>query len=279
MATIQNHLLTSNQLSLSYYRLGEGKRCLFAFNGFGKTAEELAHLLSETSLPQYFTIYCFDFFFHGKSNYPQSRVEKNTITKKEYAQLFKSFMNDEGISKFSLYGYSLGGKLALSLLEQLPEYIDKIFLSAPDGMKKIWWYQSVANFAPFKWIYKYYIKNPKWCFWWFDVLKSVKLLHPKAVHFAKTQMATAENRLKIFNVWMVLRNFEPNYDLLKNVGRKNHINIFVGRYDRVIPAKNAETFINRVNFQHAEIEIIDAGHLLQDPETLKRITEHIIEKL
>ena len=262
---------------LSYRQVGDGPQFMLAMNGFGKSAEELAEKLSKTALAKHYRIFCIDFFFHGSSEYPENRIGQKQVTKCEYAALIRELMRQHGIDRVSLFGYSLGGKLALILWEEMPEKVAALFLAAPDGLKKIWWYHWVAGFPPFRWVYTFYIHRPFWYFWWMRQLRRLKILHPKVVQFANEQMGSEWRRRRIYQVWMIMKNLEPDRERIRKImdNYATRILIFVGRYDRVIRPENAKRFNRETHIPDDAVIILKAGHQLLKPEILDTMANTI----
>ncbi|MFB6257936.1 MAG: alpha/beta fold hydrolase, partial [Flavobacteriales bacterium] len=129
--------------SLEYLRFGNGPRPVFAFHGYGRRAEDFAifspHLASDI------TLYSFNLFGHGRTRYPKERMERSTIGKKEWASIFRAFLDELGAEQAAVIGYSLGGRTSLCLLELMPERISGAYLFAPDGLHRFSWYRWVTR--------------------------------------------------------------------------------------------------------------------------------------
>ena len=135
---VEKEIFSKNNLALEYLTFGKGSNIILAFHGFGRKAEDF--LLFEKILEEKYTVISFNFFHHGNSSYPNDRIEKNTLSVEELNDFFEYFLKEKNISRFSLMGYSMGGKICLSLLEKFANRIDDIFLFAPDGIKINFWY-------------------------------------------------------------------------------------------------------------------------------------------
>ena len=107
--------LELGQLKLEYYTYGTGKTPLLAFHGFGRHAKD--YKAFETLFGEKYTIYAFNLFHHGVSEYPEERISQDTFTKHEFKQLFAKFFSENKIEKTAIMGYSLGGKIALMFTE------------------------------------------------------------------------------------------------------------------------------------------------------------------
>ncbi len=136
----QEQVFVYQQVSLHYSLTGKGKKVLLAFHGYGQTKLHFRHIAKQLS-GQY-TLYTFDLFFHGKSIWP---FKDNPLTKNFLAGMMSAFLEKEKINQFSLMGFSMGGKMVLSLLEQFPDRVEQLILIAPDGIKTSFWY-SLATY-------------------------------------------------------------------------------------------------------------------------------------
>ncbi|MGB0165749.1 MAG: hypothetical protein ACPF8V_02725 [Luteibaculum sp.] len=275
---MQEQLTHTAPFRLSFYDDGGKKPVLLAFTGFGESAKELMAQLKEAGLNSKYRIICFNYFFHGKYVYPTARIKKDPITKKEFKTLFQQFFRNQKIEHADVFGYSLGGKLALLLKELLPEKIDRVFIAAPDGLKKIWWYNWVSGFPPFLAIYRYYIKKPYWYFWWMKLIGRLRFLPKKTVHFAIEQMKTEEQRRQIHNVWLSLKNLEPNPKKIgEAVKEQGLLKVFLGRYDKVIRLRNGRIFCKNSGLDFKDTVVtMNYGHKLLRPEPLEEIAKEII---
>ena len=113
---------------IAYRKLGAGPAILVAFHGFGQSSGVFRPL--ERLLTSQFTIFAIDLFFHGHSEYNKNQL----LTKPNWYRLMDAFLRAQGITRFSLMGFSLGGRFALTTVEAFAERIDQLFLMAPDGI-------------------------------------------------------------------------------------------------------------------------------------------------
>ncbi|TKB98987.1 alpha/beta fold hydrolase [Pedobacter cryophilus] len=101
-----------------YHQYGNGNKIMLAFHGFGMRGNQFKVL--EESLGQHYKIYSFDLFFHGETElFDTSRkAVKQSINKALFAKEIIKFLRHLGImdQKFELLSYSIGSKLALSLI-------------------------------------------------------------------------------------------------------------------------------------------------------------------
>ncbi|HMC96206.1 MAG TPA: alpha/beta fold hydrolase, partial [Flavobacteriales bacterium] len=104
-------------VTLAYRTYGRGPIAVLAFHGFGRMGADFKVL--EATLGDPCTLYAFDLHFHGESPRYPGRVDE-PFTPEELATFFFAFTSSIGCQRITLLGYSLGGRLALSVLEQVP---------------------------------------------------------------------------------------------------------------------------------------------------------------
>lgn len=261
------------QFILHYIEFGEGKEVLFAFPGFGHQPDDF-YLLEDTFGKKY-RIFAFSHFHHGKSEYPEKRIQAHQIKPHELNEIFQAFASEKKINKYALLGYSLGGKIALSILQYLPEKVSALYLFAPDGIKKNIWYNLVSSTFFGRLIYKGIIYVPLPFHLLIRTLHKTKLLSTRLYKFVYNQTDTFEKRMQVFKVWLTYKRIYPNIELVQQAIAKHKIltHIFFGRYDKVIPPEIGKNFISKIK-QNAHMHIIYVGHNLICEKTIHYIAKH-----
>ena len=126
--------------TIGYYRFGEGPKIAVCFHGFGEDASMFGFLTNYVG--NQYTFYSIDLPFHGKTEWKEGL----NFTHKDLLQIVEAITREDNqkqatnSQKFSLLGFSLGGRIALSLYEAMPDKIEKLVLLAPDGLKVNFWY-------------------------------------------------------------------------------------------------------------------------------------------
>lgn len=265
--------ITYNDLSLEYKVIGNGFKPLLAFHGFGRSADDF--MVFEKSFLKSYKVIAVNLFGHGKSRYPDSRIDQNTLSIAELKEIIQLLLQEEAIKKFSLVGYSLGGKIALTLTEIFASRVEQLFLLAPDGIVLNNWYKLASQNILGQKLYKYITKNPNWYFKIVRFLNETKLLNDKLYKFVVNHMDTYEKRKMVYDVWMIFRNIYPNLDEV--IQRINEEQIFVavliGKHDKIITPKIAHKLVNKLNENYV-YRLVNTGHNLQTPlvdKTLERI--------
>lgn len=219
--------------TLAYRTYGSGPLPLLAFHGFGRTGEDF-HIL-QGSLGELCTVYAFDLHYHGHSPAEAIRADK-PFTPKELATYFAAFADELKAPKVSLLGYSLGGRIALNMLEQLPQRIERAFLVAPDGLKTRPWYRGLAASRIGRRSYKRFVLDPGITHAIINGLRASRLMNARMHRFLIGQTDSREKRQLVHDVWLSYRLIEPDLATVAANARKHGIpiHLFFGTHDRVI---------------------------------------------
>lgn len=269
---MERKTISSGGLVLDYLRFGGGPRILICFHGFGRRAEDFLYFWEE--LEKYYTVYSFHFFHHGKSEFPGDRIEKYPLRPEELTSLFETFLKTEGIRRFSLMGYSMGGKICLSLMHDLYPMVDELFLMAPDGIKTNFWYRFTSNNLIGNFLYRKILINPNPLFSVMKFLTKIRLMSEKLFRFAKGNLDTREKRELVYKVWMTLRKIEPSAKKSALIIRENSIqcSLLYGRFDKVILAKTGKAFAVKAG-DSAHFHEIECGHNMFNENSTAMLAE------
>lgn len=246
--------------TLAYRTFGHGPLVLIALHGFGRTGEDF-HVL-EQPLGDRCTIHAFDLHFHGHSpGYPE-RADA-PFQPAELAGFFCAFLDSIGQERAALLGYSLGGRIALCLLERMPERFSQAFLAAPDGLKPRPWYRGLAASRFGRWAYKRFVRHPQRVHFVMDALHALRLMNDRMHRFLKGQTDSRAKRQLVHDVWLSYRMVEPDLArVAANIKAQGiRTDLFFGRHDRVIPprlGRNLARFGPEAIAQH----LLPFGHVL-----------------
>ncbi len=250
--------------TLAYRTYGHGPLQVLAFHGFGRTGEDFRVL--EGSLGGLCTIHAFDLHFHGASPAYPHRADQ-PFTPGELASYFTAFADGLGAERIALLGYSLGGRIALNLLEQLPERVERAFLVAPDGLRTRPWYRALAASRPGRWAYKRFVRHPGRIHAAMDLLRAFHLMDERMHRFLKGQTDSRAKRQLVHDVWLSYRLMEPDLGRVADGVRAYSVPVHLvfGRYDRVIPASLGE-HLRTLAPAYVEQRELPFGHVLIGPE-------------
>ncbi|UYZ61531.1 alpha/beta fold hydrolase [Hymenobacter weizhouensis] len=240
---------------LHYQKYGSGARVVLAFHGYGQSEGHWRTMLPV--LGPDVTVYAFDLFYHGRSRLAKADAP---LSKRRLGELLEEFLREQGVERFSLLAFSMGAKFALTAAERLPERVEQIWLLAPDGLQRQFWY-ALATYPPWmRGVLGRAVLRPQGLLRLLDTLHQSRLVNANLVRFAQWQLDSREKRLRVYRSWVGFRNL--TFDLKQLAAQLNRrptpVTFFLGRHDRVIPHAGLQKFIS--SLQAARTVLLDAGH-------------------
>lgn len=125
-----------------FQKYGSGPRVVLAFHGYGQGEGHWRTMVGV--LGPEVTVYAIDLFYHGRSRLAKADAP---LTKSRLGELLGDFLRAQGIGQFSLLAFSMGAKFALTAVEAFPDQVEQVWLIAPDGLQRQFWY-SLATYPP-----------------------------------------------------------------------------------------------------------------------------------
>ena len=206
---------------------------------------------------QRYTIYSFDLSFHGKT-----RIDEKSFDPDFFESFLRQFLQEKQIELFDLIAFSLGGNFALKALELFPKRAEACHLIAADGL--------LPNRGRYfitlhRWgiqLFQYFIKNPRFFLRLISLSLKFSWISKKMANFMRSQINSHEKRMLLFQRWRRVESLHVRYPLVYQ--KLNHfkipVNLYFGRYDKIVPARKAKKFVKKV--PHARLYILEAGHNL-----------------
>lgn len=245
--------------TLAYRIYGHGPHAAIAFHGFGGTGRNFEPLAP--ALADRFTTYALDIFYHGDSRFPADRSADQPITPEEFTGLMLAFMDAQQINKALMMGFSLGGRLALSCIERLPERCAGLWLFAPDGLVRFPWYRAASTWGWGRTLYRRFVNDPRRVHWLMDSARGLRMISDRRHKFLKGHTSDAVRRQLVYDVWLSLRLLEPDLSRVGAHLKKNELRaeVFLGRYDKVI-LPSWGRYLKRSAPGNVHLHILDTGH-------------------
>jgi pimeloyl-ACP methyl ester carboxylesterase len=262
-------IIIKDRSKLHYRVIGKGQKVMLAFHGYGQSSSY--YQVMDKVLGDDYTIYAFDLFFHGGSHLHKNNMP---LTKEFLSEFVHHFLEKNNIKKFSLMGFSMGGKFALTLVEKMPERLDELVLIAPDGIKTSFWYNIATYPGWLQQLFKRTVLKPEPFFKMLKVLEKYNMIHKSLVRFAQFQMDSTPKRLRVYRSWIGFRDLNFDIRLIVKLLNKYQVpvSMFLGEYDQIISPKRVSVFVDALN--KGEVILLKTGHsyLLQD------VAEHLHKK-
>ena len=240
----------------SYVETGQGDDLWVTFHGYGQSAEVMAHFMHHFR-PNVRTIH-FDLPHHGNSV-----LGKESLKPSELADLIGHLLKVTEQKKCSILAFSLGGKLALKLVELTPGRIVEMVLIAPDGLKINPLYRFTTNTQLGKYLYGRVISNPSRVLGAAKILANLRLLDSKIEVFIRQQLESRTNRERIYKVWRAFRLISPDLVDIRSKIHRYHIKttLVFGKHDKIIRPSLARK-LDGISEGKVHIILLDKAHNL-----------------
>ena len=238
---------------------GQGAKALFCFHGFGEDGTSFYVL--ESFLGKEYKIIAIDLPFHGHTIWKDELL----FRVKDLEEIISIILNDKlNITppRFSILGYSLGGRIALELFQKLPEKIERVVLLAPDGLKVNFWYWLGTQTTLGNNLFSFTMRKPYWFFKLTTAASKMGLLNKSIINFVHYYLDDENERSLLYKRWTTLRHFKPDLNRIKETitTYKTPVRFLFGSYDRIILSKRSAFF--KKDSENIHIKIIPAGHQL-----------------
>ncbi len=255
----KRQFLQYEESKVSYLRFGKGPKLLIAFHGFADRA--VIFLPLRKALRNEYTIFSIDLPYNG-----QTEWKKSYFTQQDIAGIIRQILDAEQKDRFSLMGYSFGGRIAQTMLFEFHSQIDKIFLIAPDGIATHGFFNVTIMPRIMKkivrWVMRGLLQKPRWAINLIDYLYRIKLISKFKHDFAYSHISTKVRRDRIFCTWLSLNDFVFSPDRIKDLLRETQIatELFFGKRDEIVPLYAGEWLAE--GLPNVRLHVLDEGHLL-----------------
>lgn len=242
---------------IHYLYFGKGSVNVVCLHGYGESAASFGFL--QEYLPDIYSMIAIDLPFHGSTQWKEDRA----FTNSDIVLIVNELFNIHGITdqSFVMMGFSMGGRIALSLLEVIPERISKLILLAPDGMKVNFWYWLATQTKIGNRLFRVAMNNPGWFLKLLKIADSFKLINKSIFKFISSYINDEHVCDQLFHRWTCMRTFKPRLKKMHILIRENQIPVrmLYGKHDRIILSKRAGKFSEGLE-PLCQIHILDAGH-------------------
>ena len=229
---------------------------LLCFHGYGESAASFCFL--EKYIGDKFMIIAIDLPFHGKTEWNEGL----TFTPIDLLEIIRQIVPASSTSsQMVVAGFSMGGRIALSLLEYIPHQIKKILLLAPDGLKMNGWYWLATQQKQGNQLFRAVMKKADLFLEILRTAHKMRLVNPGIYKFTDQYIRNEKAREDLYKRWTTMRKFKPNRQKIKTIIVENKIpvKLLYGEHDRIIRFETGEEFKNEID-PYGELYIIPSGH-------------------
>ncbi|MBS1947917.1 MAG: alpha/beta hydrolase [Bacteroidetes bacterium] len=248
---------------IRYGKAGHGKKLLLCFHGYAQSSQSFSIL--EKKAGNDFIIIAIDFPFHGKTVWNEGL----DFTASNLVEIIFEIIKIHAVSdsKLCLMGFSMGGRVCLSLLEQIPDKIEKMVLIAPDGLKESFWYWLAAHNKTGNKFFRQIMQKPDFLVSLSKAAKRMKLVNQSVFKFISYYIHDKQVREDLYNRWTTMHHFRPDIKHIQKIisNKKIPVRLLYGEFDRVIRYERAQKFIKKIK-AYCNLKIAACGHLLLTDE-------------
>lgn len=255
-------ILPYRSSSFEFIRFGHGPQVAVCFHGYGEQGASFAFL--EKHLGASYTFIAINLPHHGHTQWKEPAL----FTVQQLLQVMEAIFRQQGVAaeRFTLLGYSMGGRVALTVANAVPDRVSRLCLVAPDGMKMNFWYWLSTQTKAGNGLFRFTMKHPGWFTGLIKGAHRLRLVNTSIGKFLDYYIGDPVVRQELYDRWTCMRKFTPDLQQLQKDIRKYQIpvRLLYGKYDRIIVAARAEPFVRGAG-AHCSIKVLAAGHqLLQE---------------
>lgn len=258
---MESHRLSFKNSTISYLRFGSGPKKAVCFHGYGEEAGSFLFL--DKYAGNQYTFYSIDLPFHGKTEWNEGLVFNHNDLVQIVSEIVAQSDDKPATSnqKLSLLGFSLGGRVALSLCQAIPEKVERMVLLAPDGLKVNFWYWLSAQTWAGNKFFSFTMKHPGWFFGFLKIMNKLRLVNASIFKFVRYYIGDKEVRRLLYARWTTLRKLKPNLRRIKSFIRSEKIStrLLYGKHDRIILSAVGEKFRRGIE-ENCSLSVIHSGH-------------------
>lgn len=262
-----HNLLLYKNSHISYCCFGSGPCVVLCFHGYGEDAGSFEFMTKHDSGK--YSFIAIDLPFHGLTEWQEDL--KFTIN--DLQEIIKT-IPELSNPKLILMGFSLGGRVALSLYQTMPDRIEKMVLLAPDGLKVNFWYWLSTQTSIGKTFFAFTMKHPGWFFGILKLFNKLRLVNVSIFKFVNYYIGDEKARLLLYQRWIVLRKIKPDLSIIKSFIEKykTTVRLLYGKHDRIILPARGEKFKKGIE-NECRLTVIHSGHQILHEKHVKEIIE------
>lgn len=249
----------SSQINYCYG--GSGDKLLLCLHGYGESVHSFQFL--ETYLPEDYSLLAIDLPFHGDTQWEEGL----DCTTEDLLAIIHSIAAKHGLpARLTLAGFSMGGRVALSILEKIPAQIDRVLLMAPDGLKVNFWYRLATRTAVGNALFRFTMRHPQGFLWLLRAGNTTGLINQSVYKFTRYYIHDQQVREELYKRWTGMRLIKPQLTAIRQAVVRHSIpvRLLYGQYDRIIRHERGEKFRRGIE-SFCTLRIIPTGHqILQE---------------
>ncbi|HEX4849845.1 MAG TPA: alpha/beta hydrolase, partial [Puia sp.] len=266
---MESRFLQYKSSSIHYAVAGHGKQIIVALHGYSDTADSFGFM--ENALANDFMLIAIEMPFHGQTDWREGL----RFPTSDLIEIIQIILDQFPIAEKKIWvmGFSMGGRIALKILQKIPEKISRIILLAPDGLHVNKFYWIATQSFPGRLLFRFTMWYPAWFIFMIRTGKKMGRVGPAGYKFVMSFLVEKEYREELYQRWMAMRKFTPNLEKIKSIIRKFKVDVrmIFGETDHLIQSENGEKFLVGIE-KHCKLIVLPCGHNLMQEKNLKGIS-------
>lgn len=269
---MQSGFFNYHNSSIHYRFGGQGAQPLVCFHGYGETAGNFDFL--EKSLGTSHLIVAIDLPFHGRTEWKEDGLDAQILSDIVLSLLAQLKSNAQ---KMQLMGFSMGGRMALCILQQMPERISSLVLLAPDGLTVNFWYWLSTKTTAGNTLFKWTMRKPGWFLGMLRTSNKLRIINQSIYKFVEYYIHDSVVRKDLYERWTGLRNCSPSIKKIQQLIKQHGINVrlLYGKYDRIISHKRGSKLFAHI--PNCKIHVLDCGHQVLHQKNAGSISNALLD--
>lgn len=253
---------------VGYHFLKRGHALVVCLHGYDENGGVFGML--KDLLPAGYSLLAIDLPWHGNTKWSADQPFDVTALW-EITRQIKKLQFPETI-EFSLLGFSLGGRLALGMMEAAPVEISGLTLLAPDGLRMSAWYRFATRSVAGRALFRFTVTHPSWLLICLKLGTRLRIINQSIYKFTTHYLGTEALRRQLYNRWMTTRFIHPNVTAVANniIRAQIPVTLIYGSYDRIMPARKGEHFCRKLG-KFCTVTVLACGHQILQPKNKKHL--------
>lgn len=234
---MENCFIKYQNSDIHYLRFGNpnASHFLVTFSGYSDAAQAYK-VLNPVFEAAHYCIIAIDMPHHGNTIWREKKLIYNDLQ-----NILSTILAKENIKKFECMGFSYGGRLILSFLEDFAPRIERLWLLAPEGLVSKW--VSAAGSLPL-WLRKrltMWLQKPEKFLLWVEKLTKWGLIPTFTRSFLRFHLSSLQRRQRMFTFWLAHDEFK-----LKNLSYRLSLlptEVFLGEKDELFPPRKMQKYL------------------------------------
>ncbi|MBL7786291.1 MAG: alpha/beta hydrolase [Chitinophagales bacterium] len=237
---------------IHYLQFGNGAKKMIALHGYGDRAE--LFLPIAPALSQHYTVYAIDLPYHGDTVWDTNDL----YSLADVVGMIDHLRQNENIERFSLMGYSMGGKVALGLIPLYIQHIDDLILLAGAGIRwadmayrvPLWMAHRIGSF----------VERPHTFMAMLHQARKRRLIGHSVFKMYSLFMEKESRRRKLYHTWLSLYDFKISISHIQQLLNQYQVAVYLlhGAKDQAVPLSDSIFFAKKL--KKAQLTILDDGH-------------------